>query len=243
MYLLDETAQIPYLHLATQLLQPWPFHPQCRYVRMYRRNRHGHNHWKDNKRIDAFERIEKGTGAKNLMWLNVILVKLTSNQCQPISLLLLQRVAFCPYWGHLLSLLQCYLLATLTLFFSLPSSLGEGLICIIPLNSSVWRFLVRGHLKSCNGYLLPYARAQPGSTKPVSNNAQAHLLVMGSMNLHLHLNHKVCLFLPCCYDSVLSLESVKRSIFKTQGNHTNTSSFVHQQVQCKVFHKVFCVVT
>ena len=98
-------------------------------------------------------------------------------------------------------------------------------------------------LEELHGYLLPYARALPGSTNLASNNAQVHLLVMGSMNLHLHLNHKDFLFLPCCYDSVLSLESVKRSIFKTQGNHTNTSSFVHQQVQCKIFHKVFCVVT
>ena len=269
MYLSDETAQIPYLRLAARLLRPWPFHPQYRYVPMYKRNRHDHNHWKDKKRIDAIERIEKRTGTKNCFNVakyNLGKVNLESMLASSLLTFVTQSGIFpllgpsCDsYHSHLLAilvmpLLQHHLLAILVLFFSLPSRLlyvrdWHVLVCkyTIPLNSSVWWCLLPGggNLTGCHGCLLPYARALPGSTNLVSNNVQVHLLVMGSMNSPTaeHLNHKDFLVLPCCYDSVLSLESVKRSIFKTQGNHTNASSFVHQQVQCKVFHKVFCVVT
>lgn len=49
--------------------------------------------------------------------------------------------------------------------------------------------------------------------------------------------------IPSCYHCVLCLKSVKWPILEAQGNNSDTLSLVHEEIQCKILHKVLCFIS
>ena len=90
----------------------------------------------------------------------------------------------------------CCLLANFcAVFFSSPPSLfisgpGKGKNILVGKNSTdqfIVTVPVGGPLQGCHGlYLLPCARALPGSTNFVGTSAQAHLLVISLTTTYIH---------------------------------------------------------
>ena len=104
-------------------------------------------------------------------------------------------------------------------FSSSPSHFSFGSVKYLVSKYSTEQFSVTvpcgRRSKGCHGYLLPCARALPGSTTFVGTSTQAHLLVMSLIFLPCFLRVTCCLVYSCwwfCWSPALRLKEDKSSL-------------------------------